>query len=192
MTDMTLSRERITSPETAAAYLAALIDGEGCVTNVATPGFKTRAVMIANSDPAIIEATKFCLDILGIAYRVNEIKTPSYKKRTKRQFWNVQIGCRVDLEKIFSLIPIQCPEKYNKLKLLIESYKIDKIPTKEVLSKLYLDEKKSSYAIAAIYNVTAPTVRAWIHEHGIKMRNKSEAGFIQKAQQRAMSTYASK
>ncbi len=56
--------------EQAAYYFAGLLDGEGSVSMSLIKGrWWTRSVSITNSDYALIEAAKECLDILGVVYR---------------------------------------------------------------------------------------------------------------------------
>ncbi len=158
--------------EAAVAYLAGIIDGEGTVSR---PGAKSRAVIVGNTDPAIITATTRCLDTLQIAYKLNEVKGPKRDAQPHlKKCWTVTVGTREGLQLLLDYVPLQAPDKLARLQHAVAAYRPDP-PTAEELSFLYEQEKLSSYALAARFGVTPPTIRAWLRLRGIDVRDKASA-----------------
>ena len=61
--------------DVAAGYLAAMIDGEGCVEFKPLPGAKSswrRRVRITNTSEGILSATQKACDMLEISYTMHE------------------------------------------------------------------------------------------------------------------------
>lgn len=109
----------------AAYYLAAMIDGEGCVTR---PPFGNgsygrrsgnRSVTITNTDAQILNATKRCLMMLGIEYRVYETN-PGVPRRMRS---DIRITGRKNLERVYELVPLKCRRKLFRLAGCIHSYR---------------------------------------------------------------------
>jgi hypothetical protein len=68
----------------AAAYLAAMIDGEGHIRVT-----KNRSASVANTDWDLIEATVECCELLGIRHK---IVAGSYDSRgNRKQVWEVRM-----------------------------------------------------------------------------------------------------
>ena len=101
----------------AAAYLAAMVDGEGTV-SVAKGPRPYRAVRITNTDPDLIEATCECCRRLDITYNV-QTKNEADAKRSK--CWVVTITNRASIEKVAKL-PLRASSKRWRLGKLISSY----------------------------------------------------------------------
>ncbi len=105
------------SRKEAAAYLAAIIDGEGTV-SVARGAKPFRAVRIINTDPDIIEATMECCRRLGIDSRVSVKNIASERKQ---KCWVVTISSKRNIEKV-SKLPIRARSKRERLLKLLSSY----------------------------------------------------------------------
>lgn len=62
------------TPETAAAYLSAMIDGEGCVEFKRRPNSKgwRRRVRITNTSPGIVAAVREACGVLDVHYTMHE------------------------------------------------------------------------------------------------------------------------
>ena len=52
------------------------------------------------------------------------------------------------------------------------------MPTKEVLERLYFEQKKSTWEISLIYNRSQTQVRRWLIQLGIRPRNYAESSKI--------------
>lgn len=92
---------------TAAAYLAAIIDGEGYV-----HGNKWR-VQISNTDDAILSTTIACYEKLGINnYKLYNTGASAYGNYDVKQL----VVCQKDLvRRIFDVVPLQCQYKLAAL-----------------------------------------------------------------------------
>jgi beta-phosphoglucomutase-like phosphatase (HAD superfamily) len=100
----------------AAPYLAAMIDGEGCVRFNAEA--HRRSVFISNTDPALIEACEQCCRLLGITYHVRW-REPSHGK--KKRYAHLTITGRANFETLLTL-PIMAPAKRERLEAAVASY----------------------------------------------------------------------
>jgi hypothetical protein len=162
------------TPVEAAAYLAGLIDGEGTVT---VPGktHRLRRVSIANTDTAILSAAEQCCEILGIACKRYERKN---RPQNWSPAWDVVIYGRMNLDILCTLVPLQAPKKWTKLKALYESYRIyrrhrSEWPITEI-KQLYYEENWSFEMLAKKYEVSLGTVHRWFEQSGLQARSNSE------------------
>src|SRR5262249_20840144 len=112
------------SPQVAAAYLAAMIDGEGWITvrQWSTPKQARgcmRVIGIANTERELIDACIDACEQLGIRPRLYEIKRqrPSWSRK-----WEIQIIRRDSLRIVRDVVPIQSKRKSAKLDEALASY----------------------------------------------------------------------
>lgn len=114
--------EPIITKEQAAPYLAALIDGEGCVySGPVIPGthrVHKRSIQIAVTEWDIIEAAASCCDHLGIRYTVTE----SRRQEPNRPVYTLMISARHNLQLVQDLVPIQLMRKRARLAQALASY----------------------------------------------------------------------
>lgn len=151
----------------AAHYIAAMIDGEGCVVHSG----HTRNVNIANTDPDLIAAIERCYETLGITYRV--VTAKMYDERHKQR-WNVIVSNRESLQIIFDRVPIQASRKVEKLRVVLETYRPPR-PTSEVLRRMYVDEGMGVTRIGAALGYQQSSIRYWLRRDGVVLRTASEA-----------------
>lgn len=160
----------------AAAYLAAMIDGEGTV-SVHSARSSNRTVRIANTDWELILAVEECCALLDIGCVIRK-RLPPAKKNWKIG-WDVTISGRANLKKVKAAVPLRSPQKIRRLDQLLASYSRPQMPTKEQLVRMYVDEKKSYAEIMKAFGVgSTNTVSYWLKKHGIPPRTRSEAGLI--------------
>lgn len=98
--------------EQAKGYLAAIIDGEGCVK-------EPRCVYISNTSLEVIEAVAFCCNCLGIPHWV---KQEENGPRGRKAIYRLGITRRQGLEAVRKL-PLQDPRKVAKLDAALATYK---------------------------------------------------------------------
>lgn len=115
------------SDQEAAAYLAGLIDGEGCVSlcelkNGSQAGALRRVITIGMTDREIIDLAADLFDQLGIGYSRHDKARPG----KLRHVWVISIHARIDLERAAELIPIRHSSKREKLQAILNSYKTAK------------------------------------------------------------------
>ena len=114
---------RAMTPEFAAVYLAAMIDGEGCVSvsNDTKGGrkYSNRQVSIANTDIDIIVTCVAALQVLGIECWLSE-REPS--GNNPKGIIQIFVSHRHGFEQIAKLVPIQSERKREKLEDILASY----------------------------------------------------------------------
>jgi hypothetical protein len=100
--------------QTAAGYVAAMIDGEGSVS--CTP--KHRGIRVGNTDMALLDAYEEALGILGVQYtRIQKKRRPPWKDMAVTSIFG-----RRNLETILRDVPIRAPEKRRRLKVAVDSF----------------------------------------------------------------------
>lgn len=158
------------TPDGAAHYLAAMIDGEGTIGNT---GF-SRHIGIANTDPDIIGAIQRSCEVLGIEYRV-----VAHKKAQAhyRQRWDVIIGKQASMRKVLDLVPMQASCKVERLKIALSTYRAPR-PAPEVLRRMYVDEQLGTTAISQTLGYNYSSIRYWLRKDGVPMRTHSESAKI--------------
>jgi hypothetical protein len=113
------------SKEQAAAYVAAFVDGEGCVyfiKKILSNGHhhQARVITITNTDPSLIEAVKACFDILGIEYSTSD--RPGQTENRKHRYV-IDIRKGPAMWRFRALIPLQSPAKRASLDRALASYR---------------------------------------------------------------------
>jgi G:T-mismatch repair DNA endonuclease (very short patch repair protein) len=181
------------SQETAAAYLAAMIDGEGTVTNSqGKRARQTRMVSISNTDPAIIVAITACCDVLGLTYRLRTDlpgRWPS-KKPQWTAITHVAIHGRANFQRLLDIVPIQAPEKRRRLEVIAASY-VDRVVVDPVdVRRLYECDGHTMQEVGALLGVGTKVIARLMREQGMRSRSHhaSARGWITR---RAHSTTAS-
>jgi hypothetical protein len=161
------------SEQTAAAYLAAMIDGEGTVTNA--PGRRarqTRMVSISNTDPAIITATTACCDVLRLTYLVRTENVDRYPYAGRRRpIMHVRIHGRTNFQRLLDTVPIQAPEKRRRLEVIVASYITHAIIDPAEVRRLYNDERHTIPQVAQLLGVGIGPIRRIMREQGMRSRS---------------------
>jgi len=162
--------------ETASAYLAAMIDGEGTVA-IPAPSNRNRVVRITNTDWGLIEAVAECCDVLCVDVRIVEragTKRPAHWARA----WDVVISKREALERLLAMVPLRSTKKLERLKAIVETYR-PRRPTPAELHQWYIVEQRSFAEIMRITHAKSTgTVAGWLRRAGIKARDHSDAGLL--------------
>lgn len=152
-----------------------MVDGEGTVCNPPKEQGGARTIRITNTDPALIEACCACCDRLGLSYRIHTIKP---RKAHHRVAWSLVITKHASLKIFAEQVPLLAPKKKFKLNVLLASYRRPPYtvePTKELLHRLYVDEKKSFEEIRKHIGARSHgTIGHWLRKHGIKVTRKQK------------------
>ncbi len=161
-----------TTKDEAAAYLAAMIDGEG---SVYAPEWKTsnrRQVCISNTDWDIICATTRCCDVLGVPYRLDvRLKNGNGILPIHR----VRIGTTAAIATLAATVPVQCKRKMEGLRRAAIPAPPRGLPiAAEELKRLYWDEDVPVVEIAKAYGVKKATVYSWFYKLGVPRRPMAE------------------
>ncbi len=114
--DPNLRASRFGSLAEAAAYLGALIDGEGCV----FLGRSGRQISITNTDYDIIGAALDACQAIGVAPRVY-LREKNWKGRLP--LWKVQLMHHADFIRVSEVVPIFASRKVAALRAILASYK---------------------------------------------------------------------
>ena len=162
------------SSAVAAAYLAAMIDGEGTVARFnGDRGRDARFVAISNTDHALIAAIEECCNTLGITYTVND-ESPAGARSRKYNHWTpirqVRIYGQRNFRLLLAVVPIQAPGKQARLRRLVDSYVIPQPVDLVVLHRLYYDEMQSLARISPVLGIGVKTLRRTMREQGLALR----------------------
>lgn len=111
------------SDEAAAAYLAGIIDGEGCVClwvlkSGRNAGSTRRVVTIGMTDKPLVDLVGRLYDQLGITYSRHD-RSPG---GIRRHVWTISVQSQASLERLAAIVPIQHPQKIEKLKAVLASF----------------------------------------------------------------------
>ncbi len=160
-----MPHDRAFSADEAAAYLAAMIDGEGWIGEPRT--VFNRAVRISNTDPDIIDAIRECCAVLGITYTVYAVdaRKPSWSDQQM-----VVIAGRDNMRRIHAVVPIRAARKRARLERTLASYRRPEPLQPERLQALY-DEGLTQQQIADHLGVGIKRVRLAFRRHGIRSRH---------------------
>jgi hypothetical protein len=154
------------TPRTAAFYLAALIDGEGTVTDPGRARSK-HVVRITNTDYSIIQAAVACCTLLKVVCQVYE-RSP--KRSPHKRCWDVQVTGRANLERLARL-PLVCLRKATRLQRIITSYHRPPRPRPGTLRRLFVVESLTVQQLAICYGVQPQTIKRWLRAQGIVPRS---------------------
>jgi hypothetical protein len=102
-------------------YLAAIIDGEGCISYTDAPsGSKWwQQIYVANTEKDIIKRTEECLTLIGVDCNIR-ITQP--KETRHSPLYTLHITGRDNLEKMFAQVPFASERKKETLELIVNSY----------------------------------------------------------------------
>lgn len=152
----------------AAAYFAAMIDGEGCV----RVG-KNRSVSVSNTERDIIDAVAECCELLGLPYRITDIKRANAKWKDG---WELYVTGKTSLETIQREVPIRSQRKAASLATAIAAFKHKPRPAREWLEQKYTLEGLSLQQVAEAWGVkNSVSAHGWLKFYGIPRRSQSEA-----------------
>jgi len=101
-------------------YLAAMIDGEGCVSFSESNG--QREIIISNTEKSIVKKTEECLDLLEIDCGI--YLDPTNGGGGRKPIFILVIGGQKNLEFIYEVVPLGSEAKSAKLTTLVNSYKL--------------------------------------------------------------------
>lgn len=154
--------------EVAAAYLAAMIDGEGHVglhvypQNEGTPRSRIhRVCTIANTDTDIIERIEECCHVLGITFWKSKYQPKGYQLQ-----WCIHITNRDGFEKL-THIPIAASRKRQALHDILRSYR--ESPRKSEIESLYA-EGLTLKEVGLRLGMSASGVHWWMKKYGLERR----------------------
>jgi hypothetical protein len=144
----------------AAAYLAAMIDGEGWIGEYRNAS--NRAIRIANTEFELIDAIAECCDALGVTYHI-------YDRAARKQNWSpirwLEIYGRDNLATVLARVPIRSERKRARLERIVASYRPPIDP--DQLRALYLGEGLSIAQTAERLGVGVKRVRFALRTNGI-------------------------
>jgi hypothetical protein len=146
-----------------AAYLAAMIDGEGSVSH-------RRHVAVYNTEPELIAACAECCNALGITY---QIRTHAPARGAAKPVLELRVYGRDNFERIATL-PLRHPDKISRLRAMLGTYK-PRPPSADQLRRWYLDEELSVAMIARRIGRSDNFVHHRLRDHDIPVRSLSEA-----------------
>jgi hypothetical protein len=162
--------------EYAAAYLAGMIDGEGTVPRASKRSNKVE-IRIVNTDPTLILACRACCETLELRYRIARLNSPSKRKPHLQPIWSFSISSRSSLQRVADQVPILAAHKRKNLQDALKTFKRPPYalePTKDVLTQLYLVEKKTFNEICCITGARShAAIVYWIKKHGIALNRKA-------------------
>lgn len=147
----------------AAAYLAAMIDGEGHVSS------KSKSIRISNTEFELIEAIIESCVALDLHYAVNGPKSI----RSGKSVWEVNISSRSTLERVRDLVPIRSSRKKSALVDAIGSFKYKARPPREWVEQKYVFEGLSLREVAMAWGLKSnckSCAHGWLKFYGIPAR----------------------
>ena len=104
-----------------AAWIAAFVDGEGCIalSRVKKTGYYIREIVVVNTDKFLIDAyVRMCTDLGFPTCMYFKTRAPPEK-----DVWTVRLSASKQVfEKFYQLIPLQTPRKKARIRDLIDSY----------------------------------------------------------------------
>lgn len=160
------------TPDGAAYYLAAMIDGEGCIHVSSSDKWAKRAVTVVSTDRELIDACVEACLLLDIAHTVRRGRHRDDESR--KVFWTLSIY-RVEAIRKVAQLPIRCLRKRAKLAEALATVRESRRPSREVLERLYIIEGKPSTEIGRLVGVGRETVLRWLRDEQIPVRSKGEA-----------------
>lgn len=113
------------SSESAKAYLARIIDGEGCIQGM-RGGEDGRYIEISNTDYSIILACIECCSLLNYNHSLRGPTLPKGRQvngKPYSQVWHFTISRREILIRVLEEVPIQSQLKQYKLRTILAMYK---------------------------------------------------------------------
>jgi hypothetical protein len=153
--------------------LAALIDGEGCVSYTATPATNSvrRGVIVTNTDIDIIEACTAACDMLDVRYTVRWRAMDAHRRKP---ICNVCIGGD-QLAHLAEVVTLRSARKQSRLvegasyqaqRRLVrrEDWPLDDV------RRLYVDEGLTQSQVGERLGVGQTTVARWMDAAGLKRR----------------------
>lgn len=165
---------RFANRDTAGAYLAAMIDGEGYIPKQTARGHG-HSIEIANTEEDIIAATAEACDVLKIAYR---IQSKPAATENRRAAYVLRIGAIDNLVRVQKLVPIQSARKRGNLDGILANYiKNTPLPMIEELMAMYQSGLSAS-AIAKRYGVAGHAIAKRLKRAGVCLRGVGEATIL--------------
>lgn len=112
--------------EQAAAYLAAMIDGEGCIyyRRVKLPdghNQQARVITFTNTDRELVDAVVHCMSLLGIEH--SKVTTSQREDKGYKRTWTVEIRKGAAMWRFREQVPIQTKRKIARLDGALETYR---------------------------------------------------------------------
>lgn len=173
---------RFRSTGEAAAYLAAMIDGEGHVDCAIRDGYLRRVVTIVNTEIELIEACEDALDVLGVRHARH---TWTMTTGRRRQAWRVYIGEPSNLRRLAAVVKLQSPRKRDALARAAEHRgRAERLSPEEreatfaEVRRLYEHEGMSAAMIAGAFGRDETTIYQWLRLGGGTVRTRSEARYL--------------
>lgn len=158
--------------EAAAAYLAAIIDGEGWIlVNI------NRQVGVFNTDRDIIDAVIECCQILALRHVVQFEERSQRKNR--QDGWRVIVTGKDSLIRIRDQVPLRASRKRVKLDEAIAACKQKPRPPREWIVERYWRREYSLQELADEWGVRNSTSAwCWMKFYGISRRSHAESNAL--------------
>jgi hypothetical protein len=158
------------SRDTAAGYLAAMIDGEGTVGLYRKP-WVSRAIRITNTERTLIDACSEACLLLGIEHSIDDGRA----LRSGKTSWTLTIGKTAALSIVADCVPLRSARKSATLAEALATARPDNRPSREVLEQLYVFEDRSAGEIGRLLGASPRSVRTWLRAEGVPIRDRSTA-----------------
>ncbi len=172
----------IMTKDQAAWYLAAMIDGEGCIYFNAAK--RRYSIQVTNTDVSILEAIEKSATVLGLRHGPRSLVGVGTGR--SMPCWNIRLLGGMDtMRDVLRMVPIQSERKKATLLAIIASYReLPPRPSTEWLQEHYMSKLWIAKRIASEWSVNTRTVYHWLDNAGIPRRNKQEAALIAAAMAR--------
>ncbi len=164
------------TPEQGAWYLAAMIDGEGCVFfNKSTRNY---CVQVTNTDPSILAAVERAALAVGLRPG-KRVPTRRILGRRQQCFCIRLLGGREMIHDVINKVPIQSERKQATLREIVASFRdMPPRPSIQWLEEHYVASRWTAKQIAAEWSVHTRTALHWLDNAGIPRRGKREAAVM--------------
>lgn len=163
----------------AAAYLAAMIDGEGHIST--DKEGRVKGIGITNTDIDILDAIENSCSILNIK-TTRSIK--SFSPLQTKPGYVINIYGRENLERVAELVPIQSKVKKKKLELGLNKFRVLHIIDLGEVEDLYYLYELSVREVAEQLNIPHGVLKAFMKKNNMQFRTKDEAQQVRRRKER--------
>jgi UDP-N-acetylmuramoylalanine-D-glutamate ligase len=166
----------------AAAYLAGMFDGEGCVAVARHKGERrdyVRTLQISNADEALIDACTSALDRLGMTWATYTSKP---RKAHHLAVQRIHIQGRENLIRFMAVVPFRSAIKREKLVHALSTYQNHYRRIADIrddLESMWVHEGLSAQEVATHFECSTGSVYRWLREAGIPGHRTTKRSVIQ-------------